>query len=350
MSSGAISPARAPPSMLMLQTVIRCSIVRPRIASPVYSKTWPVPPPMPIRAISARMMSLALTPGDEPAVDAHLVGLRVALEQGLGGEDHLDLAGPDPERQRPERAVGRGVRIAAHDRHPRLGQPELRADDVDDALARVADAVERDPELGAVGLELVDLGERHLVDERQAAVGRRDRVVRGRDGLAGAADADPAGAQPGEGLRAGDLVDEVEIDGQDGGRTRVLGHDVVVPDLVDDGARRGSGHRRWRLPKAWGRSWRGGTPGPSGRAEPAERDSAGVMAEAPPGRGRGSVAEPAAAASGRHDHQTTTPSARSVVRAAWPRARRLTGGTTWALAACTSTASRSAAAAGRPNR
>ena len=56
------------------------------------------------------------------------------------------------------------------------------------------------------------------------------------------------------------------------------------------------------------------------------------------------------AASGRRDHQTTTPSGRSVVRAAWPRARRLIGGTTWALAACTSTASRSAAAAGRPNR
>ena len=63
MSSGAMSPARAPPSMLMLQTVIRCSMVRPRIASPVYSKTWPVPPPIPIRAIRARMMSLALTPG-----------------------------------------------------------------------------------------------------------------------------------------------------------------------------------------------------------------------------------------------------------------------------------------------
>ena len=99
-------PARAPPSMLMLQMVIRCSIVSARMASPRYSKTWPVPPPMPIRAISARMMSLALTPGREPAVDPDLVGLRVALEQGLGGEDHLDLARPDPERERPERAVG----------------------------------------------------------------------------------------------------------------------------------------------------------------------------------------------------------------------------------------------------
>ena len=32
------------------------------MAEPVYSKTWPVPPPTPIRAIRARMMSLALTP------------------------------------------------------------------------------------------------------------------------------------------------------------------------------------------------------------------------------------------------------------------------------------------------
>ena len=147
---------------------------------------------------------------------------------------------PIPNASAPNAPWVDGVRIAAHDRHPGLGQPELRSDDVDDALARVADAVERDPELGAVGLELVDLGERHLVDERQAAIGRRDRVVGGRDGLAGAAHADAAGAQPGEGLRAGDFVDEVEVDGQDGGRTRVLGHDVVVPDLVDDGARAGA--------------------------------------------------------------------------------------------------------------
>ena len=73
---------------------------------------------------------------------------------------------------------------------PGLGQPELRPDDVDDALARVADAVQRDAELGAVGLELVDLGGGHRVEDRQAAGGRRDGVVRGRDRLARTADAD----------------------------------------------------------------------------------------------------------------------------------------------------------------
>ena len=183
-SSGAISPARAPPSMLMLQMVMRCSMVSARIASPRYSKTCPVPPPTPIRADQVQDDVLGADARGEAAVDADLVGLRVALEQRLGREHHLDLAGADPERQGPERAVRAGVRVAADDRHAGLGEPELRPDDVDDALARRADAVERDPELGAVVLELADLGGGHLVEDRQVARGGRDRVVGGRDGLA----------------------------------------------------------------------------------------------------------------------------------------------------------------------
>ncbi len=121
----------------------RCSCCRPSCAlpsrgrgwrSPVYSKTWPVPPPMPILAISARMMSLARHARLQPAIDAHLAGLRPVLEQALGRQHVLDLAGADAEGQRAERAVRRGVAVAADDGHARLGQPQLRADDVDDAL------------------------------------------------------------------------------------------------------------------------------------------------------------------------------------------------------------------------
>jgi hypothetical protein len=61
-SSGATKPARAPPSIDMLQTVIRSSIESARMVDPVYSNTHSVPPPMPILAITARMMSLAATP------------------------------------------------------------------------------------------------------------------------------------------------------------------------------------------------------------------------------------------------------------------------------------------------
>jgi hypothetical protein len=46
----------------------------------------------------------------------------------------LHLAGADPERQRAEGAVGGGVGIAAHDRHSRLGDPQLRPDYVHDPL------------------------------------------------------------------------------------------------------------------------------------------------------------------------------------------------------------------------
>ena len=62
MSSGAIMPARAPPSMDMLQTVIRCSMDIARIASPRYSNTWPVPPATPTLPMMARMRSLGVTP------------------------------------------------------------------------------------------------------------------------------------------------------------------------------------------------------------------------------------------------------------------------------------------------
>ncbi len=62
-SSGATIPARAPASIDMLQIVIRPSIESARTASPAYSMTCPVAPPVPIRPISARMKSLAQTPG-----------------------------------------------------------------------------------------------------------------------------------------------------------------------------------------------------------------------------------------------------------------------------------------------
>jgi hypothetical protein len=48
----------------------------------------------------------------------------------------LDLGRADAERQRAEGAVRRRVAVAADDRHPRLRQPLLGADDVHDPLRR----------------------------------------------------------------------------------------------------------------------------------------------------------------------------------------------------------------------
>ena len=61
-SSGLTMPALAPASIDMLQTVIRPSIDRARMAEPRYSMTWPMPPPVPMRPMMARMTSLAVTP------------------------------------------------------------------------------------------------------------------------------------------------------------------------------------------------------------------------------------------------------------------------------------------------
>ena len=232
-----MSPARAPPSMDMLQMVMRCSIVSARMPSPVYSKTWPVPPPTPMRLMRLRMMSLLVTPGGEPAVDADLVGLQRPLEERLRGQHHLHLARADAEGEGAEGAVGGGVRVAADDGHARLREAELRADDVDDALAVRAQRVERDAELGAVGGQLGELEAGLLVEDGQRAVVRGRGMVRGGDGALGMTDGQAAPAQPFEGLRAGDLVDEVEVDADDRRSTWFSEDDVVVPDLLDERAR-----------------------------------------------------------------------------------------------------------------
>src|SRR5215468_8250896 len=57
-----MSPARAPASMDMLQTVRRPSMDSDRMASPRYSMTYPWPPPVPICAMIARIRSFAVTP------------------------------------------------------------------------------------------------------------------------------------------------------------------------------------------------------------------------------------------------------------------------------------------------
>ena len=79
------------------------------------------------------------------AVDADLQRLRLALQQALRREHVLDLARADAERERAERAVRRGVAVAADDRHARLREAELRPDDVDDALLGRVERVERTP-------------------------------------------------------------------------------------------------------------------------------------------------------------------------------------------------------------
>ena len=69
-----MSPALAPASMDMLQTVMRPSIDSARMAEPRYSMIEPMPPPVPMRPMMARMTSLAVTPvGRSPSTSTDMV-------------------------------------------------------------------------------------------------------------------------------------------------------------------------------------------------------------------------------------------------------------------------------------
>ena len=151
MSSGATSPALAPASIDMLQTVIRPSIDIARNASPRYSMTWPSPPPVPIVADDRQHDVLRRRhPTGSAPVDVDRHPTRPHLRQRLRCQHVLDLARADAEGEGAEGTMGGRVAVAADDRHARQGAPLLRPDDVDDALAGIAHRVVGDAELGGV--------------------------------------------------------------------------------------------------------------------------------------------------------------------------------------------------------
>ena len=223
-------PARPPPSIVMLQIVIRPGIESASTAGPgeldrVAGHAAGAEP-----ADRRQDQVLGRDAGAELAgvVDPHRA--RPFLHHALGREDVLDLGGADAEGQRAEGAVGGGVAVAADDRHAGLGDAQLRADHVDDALAVGAEAVELQPELLAVALQGFDLDAGELVGDqpgRHRAVGRRV-VVGGRQRLVGAADRAAGQAEAVEGLRRGDLVDQVQVDVD-----QPLADLMLLPDLFE---------------------------------------------------------------------------------------------------------------------
>ena len=172
------------------------------------------------------MMSLVVTPAAQRRRDGDRHGLEPAQRQGLGGQHVLHLGGADAEGERAERAVGRGVAVAADDGHARLGQPELRADDVHDALLGVAHRVQPDAELRAVAPQGLDLGPGHRVGDRQLDVDGGHVVVLGGQREVGPAHRPAGQTQPVERLRAGHLVDQVQVDVEQVGLALAAVHHV----------------------------------------------------------------------------------------------------------------------------
>ena len=148
----------------------------------------------------------------------------------------LDFAGADAKGERAECAMRRGVAVAADDRHAGLGDAEFGADDVNDALLPAADVVELDAELFAVLAQGGDLLGGDLIDDVEALGEERgDVVVHGRDAAVGAAYGAAGKTQSLEGLRASDLVDEMEVDVDERGFASGFGDYVLVPDFFEEG-------------------------------------------------------------------------------------------------------------------
>ena len=178
----------------------------------------------------------------EIALDPDSHGAGPALGEGLGGEDVLDLRSPDAERQCPEGTMGRGVAVAADDRHAWLGEALLGPDHVHDPLVLVSHGVTGHAELRAVRVEGFELPARDRVLHAAArsrgghvVVGSRDRE--GRSPYASACQ-----PQPFECLRRGHLVDEVQVDVEQVGLSGAVAgaDDVAAPDLFGERLRHGS--------------------------------------------------------------------------------------------------------------
>ncbi|KAJ6444371.1 3-isopropylmalate dehydratase [Purpureocillium lavendulum] len=113
-------------------------------------------------------------------LDAHVLG---ALgDEALGGKDVLDLAGANAKGQSAERAMGRGVAVAADNRGAGQGEALLGADNVDNALALVAEAEVGEAKVLDVLLEGDALGARVVfIDERgnvlQSFAGRGRHIL-----------------------------------------------------------------------------------------------------------------------------------------------------------------------------
>ena len=164
--------------------------------------------------------------------------LRRVLRQRLRGEHVLHFTGPNAEGERAERAVGRCVAVAAHDGHTWLGQTLLGPDHVHDALVLVPHGIAGDAELLAVRVEDSQLGGADRISDWLVDVSRGDVVVSRGDRQLWVTDLAALEAKPIEGLRGCDLVDEVEVDEEKVGLLDPSVDDVVIPDLLCQGAGR----------------------------------------------------------------------------------------------------------------
>lgn len=164
----------------------------------------------------------------------------------------FDLAGPNPKRKGTKRTVSSCMRVTANDGHARLSVPKFRADDVNDTLMNVVEIVEPNSKFLAVVAKCIYLLFGDGICDREIAIIGRDIVIGGRNGKAGASYGSSGDSQTFECLGTSHFMHQMKIDVQNGLLARFTKDIVVIPDLLEHRARRGSdkGHRN-RILEGW---------------------------------------------------------------------------------------------------
>jgi hypothetical protein len=192
------------------------------MAEPQYSNTQPVPPPTPILAMSARMMSLAVTPAPQSAVHDAPGRSSAPLQQALRGQHVLDLAGADAESQRAEGAVRGRVAVAADDRHAGLGEPSSGPITCTMPWRRCESRSRGCRTRRSWPPAAQPARRRPDRDGQRARGGRGTCCGRRWPGQVRAPHFQAARPQPVEGLRRGHLVDQMQVDIEECGRAGLL--------------------------------------------------------------------------------------------------------------------------------
>ena len=186
---------------------------------------------MPILPMMARMMSLAETPLSRfPLIDdVHRLGF--VLLHALRGQHVFDFARADAESQSAERAVRRGVAVAANDCLPGLRETQFRADHVHDALVVAEHVEQRDAGFAATAFQGVKLPARGRIQNRQIAVLGRDRMVHDGEGQVGPAHFAAGGLQSRKRLRGRHFMNEVTVDVNERRFSGRLADEVRLPNF-----------------------------------------------------------------------------------------------------------------------
>ena len=167
------------------------------------------------------------------AVNANFHGFGLELAEGLRGEDVFHFGGADADGETAERAVCRGMAVAADDRFAGQGIAKIRPDDVDDALVFAeAVVIVGQAEFGGIAIEGVQLGFGNLVLYGAGQLPGGGVVVGGGDGKVGAADLAAGHPQAVKSLRRGYFVHQVQVDVNEGGLPRFLVDDVGIPNFL----------------------------------------------------------------------------------------------------------------------